>query len=305
MKFYFILQFKMLSRKLKDFGLNPWLAYLLILILFIGLSIYLFYKTEYAPYIYLLIGLSFVMRLSKQTRNEFLKNTFSKANYSRIKIIENLLIAIPFCIYLSIESYYLIAGFLFIASIGLGLVHFKKVYSYSLPTPFSRHPFEFPVGFRKSYPLYIIAYFLTVMAIIVGNFNLGLFALVLVPLVCLSFYSTPENEFFVWIYSSTPQQFLQSKIKVALLYTTLLSLPIVVALGFYYLQNIHLVLLILGLGLLYVIVVLLAKYVAFPNEINLPQSILIALAIFFPPLLLALLPFYYIKSKNNLKVYLR
>jgi hypothetical protein len=295
----------MLSRKLQDFGLNALLAYLLITVAFIALSIYLFYKTTYAQYIYPLIAVLFLMGISEKTRNEFLKNTFSKVDFLQIRMLENLFVVIPFCCFLAIKGIYMLAVLLFISALLFGLISVKTSNDLSIPTPFSRYPFEFTVGFRKSFPIIAIAYFLTVMAIIVGNFNLGLFSLILVPIVCLSFYSIPENEFFVWVHDSSPHQFLKNKMMVALLYTTILCLPIVIALCFYAPNKIHLVILIFGLGLLYVTLVLLAKYVAFPKEINLPQGFLIALSIFFPPFLLVLLPYYYLKSKHNLKVYLR
>ena len=52
MKYYFTLQYKMLNRHLKAFGLPPIIGYILAIIFFIGGSVYLFYKTEYAAYIY-------------------------------------------------------------------------------------------------------------------------------------------------------------------------------------------------------------------------------------------------------------
>ena len=56
-----------------------------------------------------------------------------------------------------------------------------------------------------------------------------------------------------------------------------------------------------ALGYCYLLTVILAKYSAYPKKINLPQGILLALSLAMPPLLLVLVPFFYIQSKNRLK----
>jgi hypothetical protein len=47
--------------------------------------------------------------------------------------------------------------------------------------------------------------------------------------------------------------------------------------------------------------VILAKYSAYPGEMNLPEGMIIAISIYFPPLLLAIIPFFYTKSIRKLK----
>jgi hypothetical protein len=55
MKEYFILQFKMLNRQLTELGIEPVIGYLFGLFAFIGISIKLFEKTQFAEYIYIYI----------------------------------------------------------------------------------------------------------------------------------------------------------------------------------------------------------------------------------------------------------
>jgi len=43
------------------------------------------------------------------------------------------------------------------------------------------------------------AYFLTIMGISVGNFNLGVFSLLVIFLTSFSFYTQPDSQFYVWI----------------------------------------------------------------------------------------------------------
>jgi hypothetical protein len=65
MKVYFLLRFKMLNRKMIDFGLPLLIGYTLLPFVFVLLSNYLFEKTEFANYIYGLLAVSFVLKLSE------------------------------------------------------------------------------------------------------------------------------------------------------------------------------------------------------------------------------------------------
>ena len=47
-----------------------------------------------------------------------------------------------------------------------------------------------------------------------------------------------------------------------------------------------------------------AKYSTFVSEINLPEGIIIAFAISFPPLILLIIPYFYTKSIQNLRLIL-
>jgi hypothetical protein len=44
----------MINRRFKDAGVEPMQAYIILIVAFIGLSAYLFHKTEFASYIYVL-----------------------------------------------------------------------------------------------------------------------------------------------------------------------------------------------------------------------------------------------------------
>jgi len=46
---------------------------------------------------------------------------------------------------------------------------------------------------------------------------------------------------------------------------------------------------------------LCSKYANYPDEIILPESMMMILCIVFPPLLLAMIPYFYIKSQQKLK----
>lgn len=302
---YLGLQLRMFKRQLIEFGLNPILGVILILIGFYGFSIYLFTKTEYANYLYIIIASGVVLQYSEINRNDFLKFVYAKHNYFKIRILENLITVVPFIIFLCYKVEYYSALLLIVVSILFSFLNTNKKVIATIPTPFYRKPFEFIVGFRKSLIGFLFAYFLTAMSLTYQNFNLGIFSLVLIFILCLSFYSEPENEFYVWVHKLKVNRFLFDKIITAIIFSTIISLPITIALLIFFQANIKTVLGFHALGYCYLLTVILAKYSSYPKKMNLPQGILLALSITMPPLLLALVPFFYIQSKNRLKEILK
>jgi hypothetical protein len=301
MHYYFGLQLRLLNRRLADFGLHPLAGYSISLLAFIALSLYLFFKTDIAFYLYCLIAISFVFGRSETSRNEFLKTCFKTLDYFKIRIIENLLITAPFIAFLLYKQFFLPAALLLLISTILAFYTFKSSLAFTIPTPFSRKPFEFIIGFRNTFYLVFFAYFLTVMAVLAGNFNLGIFALLVVIVICTTYYAKPEGIFYVWIFSSSSKGFLFHKIKTGLLYSTILSLPIIVGLVIFFPKNVGVILGFQCLGYLYLITVILAKYSIFPEKMNLPEVLIIISSVSFPPLLLGVIPFFYFKSINRLK----
>jgi len=301
MKYYFRLQFAMLNRTLKDFGLVPFFGYLLAAVAFVGLSILLFSKIGLAEYLYDLMAMSLVLKLSQTRRNDFLKSCFPNKAYFRIRILENLIISLPFLMFLTYQNCIISAASLSGASVILAFLNFENRLSFTIPTPFYKWPFEFIVGFRNTFFVIFVAYFLVVMAISAGNFNLGIFAMILVFLICFSFYSKPEDQFYVWVFSSGAGRFLFYKIKIALLSSSLLVFPVVASLCFFFPENMVMVFAFLGIGYLYLATVVMAKYSAFPEPMNLPQGFLLVAGLWFPPLLAGVIPYFYGRSINRLR----
>jgi len=300
MKYYFRLQYTLVNRYIKDFGLHPLAGYLLGAAGFVGLSFYLFFKTELAVYLYPLIAIGLVLNHGNARRNEFLKSCYSRKDYLLIRAFENLLIAAPFLVFLAFKQLFLAAGGL---GLGAGLAVFantRQMFNLSLPTPFYKHPFEFIVGFRNTSLLVLFAYFLTLMSIWVDNFNLGLFSLLLLFLVSLSYYGSPEGSFFVWMHQRTPREFLFYKVKIALLHSSLLSLPVLISMLFFNAENWWIILGVQFLGYLFLLCMVLAKYSNYPQQISLPQGILLGIGLWFPPLLIGIIPFFYSQSVKRL-----
>ncbi len=172
------------------------------------------------------------------------------------------------------------------------------------PTPFRKKPFEFIVGFRRSLFLFTAAYGIMFASIYVHNLNLGIFALCLNYLIILGFYIKPENDFFVWSFSDNPSVFLFKKIKTALKYSCMLCFPMVLILSVFYSENMVLFTLIFLVGWAYLVAIVLAKYAAFPDEMDIKEGMLIAISISIPPLLVGVIPYFYLKAKKQLQKYL-
>ena len=291
----------MTNRKIKEAGLPPLLGYLFVLIAFVLLSAYVFQKTDFAKYLVILISLSSVFKLSENTRADFLLSTFGDKIKMQIRILENTILCLPFVLLLLYKSCFLEANMLFLCSLLLSLFTLQSAFHFTIPTPFSKNPFEFSTGFRRSFFLFPIAYALTFMAIKVDNFNLGLFSMLLIFLVAMSYYPTPENDYFVWVHADSPKSFLKKKMTVALSYVMLLASPILISLLIFYPMEFEKTLLFLLIGVLLLPTIILAKYTAYPSEINFPEVIKIALCLFFPPLFVVMIPYLYFKAGANLK----
>jgi len=304
MKDYFKLQLVMTNRKVKEAGINPVLGYLLGLVAFVLLSEYIFQKTEFARYLVILVCLSFQFRLSEKSRTDFLLSTFGDKSKNRIRVLENVIVCIPFVSILAYENLFSEAAILIVSSITIALFSFRTSLNFTIPTPFSKNPFEFSTGFRKTLLLFPLAYALAAVAINLDNLNLGIFAMLLIFLITLSYYSKPEGEYYVWVHAETPKSFLRRKVIRATKNSILLTIPITIGLLLFYPVEYGRILLFLLIGILALWTMILAKYSAFPSELNLPEGILIAFALSVPPLILLVIPYFYTKSIKNLRLIL-
>lgn len=305
MKFHIGLQLKIINRHLKAAGSYPVLVYIGAVFTFFGLSIYLFNKSVYAEYIYSLTALLIISTLNSKNRNDFLKNLHTKENFYKVKIIENSLISLPFLVFLMYEEKYIISLILLLFANLMSFVNLESKTRLPIPTPFYRYPFEFIEGFRKTYIIVLVAYFINLMGILAGNLFLSIFGLIVILLNCLSFYSKPEPPFFVWIFSVNPKKFIKTKLQVAVIYTLLLCLPITASVSFFFLESIYIIFAVQLIGLLVTIAAVLAKYAQYPSEINIIQGISIGLSIAFPFLFFVIIPVFYFQSIKRLNPILK
>jgi len=264
----------------------------------------LFFKTEYAAYLYPILALGNVLSLGEPIRNEFLKATFTKTDYPKIRLLENLILLFPFLLYLLYEQQYLIALLLFLVGMGFSFIKNGTSTSFVLPTPFYKYPFEFIVGFRQTFWAFILLYVLAGIALSVGNFNFGIFALVIVFFACWPFYAEAEPVYYIWIHAAKPSAFIQQKMGLALLYSFFLSLPIASALLVGYSDRLFYILLAMLIGMAFLLLNLLGKYAFYPASMPIIQGFLLVFCILFPPLLVIMLPYLYGKAIKNKNLYL-
>lgn len=300
MKYYFALQYKLFSRNIKENGISPVFAIIFLIGAFIGISMYWFTRSEWAVYAYSLIPFSFLSTLGGQKRNEFLQINYTRKNWRNLRIIENALATFPFVAFLIFKQYFILSVLLLAGTTFFSLLTFRTRPVITLPTPFHRFPFEFTTGFRKSYLGIIVSYILLIIGITINNFNLAIFGFAFNYLICVSYYNVPEKEFYVWIFSKPSKEFLLGKIKIALFYTLGLSLPALIALLVVYPSEIWILLGVFVSGILLVITALLGKYALYPSEVNLTQIFCIIFSVLFPPLMLLVIPAFYISSLRRL-----
>ncbi|NHN25971.1 ABC transporter permease [Flavobacterium jejuense] len=305
MKEYFKLQFKMTNRRLTEFGVPPIVAYLTLLVLFFYLSTELFKRTEYAGLIYTFVGISSLIHLAEENKINFLKLIYSKIDFLKIRLLENLSITFLFWVILIYNKAYLLSFFIILISCISVFYTFNKKNNFTIKTPFYKYPFEFCTGFRKTFFIFILCYFLTYIAVDVTNYNLAIFSLLLIQFTCLTFYISPENIFYVWIYSLNPKGFIRYKFRIAILYSTVLCLPTILCLLFFFQNEILISLGILVLSYLFIFTGMLAKYTAFPNEISIREGVVLVFLIWFPPILVLIIPYLYFQSIKNLKTILK
>lgn len=295
----------MTNRRFKDAGFEPLLAYLFLTVGFVVLSIYLFNKTEFATYIFMLSALTLTGKLSETRRTEFLKICFGNRQLKTIRITENLICSIPFFAFLLYKQLFMSIGLLFTLTTILALVNFRTTFNFTIWTPFSKKPFEFTTGFRNTFYLLFAAYALTIIAVCVNNFNLAVCAMLLVFATTLSYYAKPENEYYVWTFNVKPKEFLFGKIKTAMLFSSSLALPIAIVIAIFHPQNIGILSVFFLIGWAFLISVIVSKYAAYPNEMSITQGIFLVLSIWFPPILVVLIPYLFKKSENRISSLLK
>jgi len=229
---------------------------------------------------------------------------FKSSKYIQIRLIENGLLMLPFVLMLAYFEYG-IWGFVLIVFGGiLAIMNQFRSFGVVVKTPFKRMPFENIVGFRKGLGLVLAVCFLMFKSIEVANYNLGLFSLGLVFLMVLSFYVRPEEKYFVWVFSCSPKQFLTQKIILGLVGGSVLSVvPFGIILWFYP-DQFWMTLMIQVGGYIFILTVILAKYSSYPKEMGLGQVILLGISLWFPPMLLGVIPYLYMKSKEQLELVL-
>lgn len=310
---YFSWQFKLFSRSIRHFGLPPVVGYALLALVVMVLPAVLWTQKPYFPWLYFAAGVFAMNLFRNDRRNEFLKICYSKREFLVLRTVENLLLVLPFSLVLLIHRQFLLAPGLLVVAFLFGITAFwnrKRLGLPVLPTPFSKRPFEFAIGFRVSFPIVLFLYYVVLMALVHDNFNLGIVAVYAVLIICLGYYSQMEPEYYVWMYSDSPKQFLFRKLKTAAVYAFSLIVVPIVALSVFFPKLIGFLLLAVVMGFLNLAIAILLKYTEFPKPFHIGDGLLLTACVIcpvYPPLVLLPIPlvFYLFgKAQKNLNNYL-
>ena len=300
-QYYSQLQIKILSRQLKSFGLNPILGLIFGPIFFVLLSWFIFQKLAFSEFIYPLIPIYIIHMSGNHLKTRFLKSYFSSRQCTMISLVQNISITVPFIIFILYKQEFTIAAILFLMPIVLAILNPVLRCQTKIPSPFSKIPFEFPIGFRKSLLIYSVAFIILIISIQVENFNLGIVVLGMTLLIPLGFYSYIEPKYYVMIFNDNPSQFLWRKIKTGLLFSMFFSLPVSIFLSIWY-PSVYLIIIAVNvIGLILLLISIIAKYSSYPKSMSIADSIMLAISILIPPLLLITIPRLYKKSVIQLK----
>lgn len=301
MKDYFRLQWRRLFRILKETGVNPYLALMIAMALFVLGSISILAKAPYSEVVYALLGLGSSNILAGTKRNQFLQQCFTGHKYRQLRLVENLIWAVPFAIMLLFHQAFLTAGLVVLGTVVFSRLQLTLPNALALPTPFSRRPYEFAIGFRKTFWVFPLAFALVYFSYDSGNYNLGVFALAVVLLLPIGYYSVPEPKLYVWTHQMEPGKFLNHKLRIGLLFALSISLLPTIALSIAFPQYAWLTLVFQALGLFYVALGILGKYAYYPSSVNIMPMLALAGCLIFPPALLVVLPSFYAHALRKLK----
>ena len=304
MQDYYHLRWLQLCRLLAEQKLPLGLAIIGSAIGFYGLSYLLFWRTDLAVYWYVAISVAALWQLGQRERTAFAHLHLSQRDYRLSRLVENVVVGTSFALYLLYESYWLPAITILILAIVLSPFRFGGAGSRAIPTPFRRHPFEFTAGFRKSWPILLVIAFVALQGFLVQNLALSLAMVAAVSLLGMNFILPTEPPEYVRIYTLTPIRFLWHKIGRAALGNLVLALPLLIAVVVVFPGSVHLALLLQLLGTCVLALTTVMKYTAYPADMDLPCSLLLAASIILFPLLPITFLAFYPKAKRSLSALL-
>ncbi len=300
MNYHFELQLTRLKRWFAYIGIHPLAGTAVASLLFIVMAQVLFYKTSYAPYLLIGIGMSINIKLGEARRNEMMHLLHGKTTSRQIRVYENLIVATPFILYLLYETQWWMSIVMLILAVGSALLKFRQGINWTIPTPYRKLVFEYTRGFRKNLWLIILLYFVFGQSIVVQNFNLSIVCLIALSLLGMSFMMKIEQHYFIWLYRESAQSFLLLKWRISIIAMTILTLPILIMVLYTYPDQWILILSVYLVGLLYQGFGILAKYSSYPRELSLVKSIIFVISLLFPPLMVLISLQYYRQSEHKL-----
>ena len=287
---------------MKDFGL-PWVMIfpaiaLLYIVLFYLLKLYPYW----AAYLIFLLNFQALFSLAEFHRNDYLKMTFNSLDYYLIRILENLILSFGTILLLILFDKLSLAFLLLAIAILFVFVSTNSLWSSTFPTPFKKFPFEFIIGFRRTWLLLILLYILAYIGLAYANQNLALFCMFCICICATLYYQVLEPRIILWNQNRKPVAFLFHKFTRGIIQLTLLLLPISIPFCIIFPEDITKALIVWGLGLFLIPFAICLKYAVFPRKVSVSEAVILGLCLAFYPLVLVIIPYYYYKAIQNLKI---
>jgi len=304
LQFYFSLQIKRLKRYIQSLGIPVLLGLLLLPLLFGALVYGVYLKLPEPSWCLTGLFLLALLQMASRKRLDYLTTLFEKRDYIQVRLIENVLVAIPFMLVLFfMQSWWqLLALFALIA--GLAVWKGTGMNQSRFPTPFSKLPFEAVQNFRKTWWVHPLLYVVLWQAMLVQNVNLAVALLFVGVLSSAAAIVQPEPAYFVWVFNKSSSRFLLYKWWNVFLSSALSNAPLTIALLIFFPAAFSLIVGVFAAAQLLLAAVLFGKYSCFPRELGLLESIILGLGFWLPPLMAICAAFFYRKAKNNLKTLL-
>lgn len=266
---YIQLRLKQFVRFYSFNGMHPLLGIPLTALVHVVLSALLYDKAPYADWIYAAVAMGTVTELQNDKTNNVLRQMLTKQLFFKVKLLENVMILLPFII---IMAYYqswlpLLSVLLLIIPYSYSSKKLPKPQIRSLATPYKGYAYEGNFAFRAMFVAYIIYVGLLVVGSLVQN-PYVLFIPFFILLYCLqAAYGELESPIYIWTYRMSAGKFLRQKLYTLLRNYIITFLPFLLLGVVIYNEEWQMFLFSFCIGLLSIIGSLFIKYHFYPSRI--------------------------------------
>lgn len=285
MKTWFDLQYTMFTRSIREAGLHPLAAVLLILAVLYLILFVIWERAPYPEHVFSILSLSILLKPTLRKRNEFMQSIFGKRAYYRVRIAEQLLLAAPFTLCLLLKQAWWWSILLPPISASMAYLRTDPGRGRMIPTPFGRIPYEAPAGFRKAILGIILSVLVLIAGVLSGNYALFPASMIIIILTASSFYGEPDESVYVWIFNTKPRIFLLRKWRDSALSTSALSSPLLITALILDSSWLPTLAGILVIGLCLNALIIAGRYSSFPDKLLFAHGLIMAISVIFLPLL--------------------
>lgn len=190
---------------------------------------------------------------------------------------------------------------LIIIAFSAAFLKLPQINAAAIPTPFRKFPFEFIIGFRKTFWMWFLLLPTLYLCFKYNNNALALAGFAVILIVQIQFYNVQEALWYVWNEAKTPSEFLFHKIQTGLICMLISNALPTILLSIFLPDAAWAIIGTFLLSLILATFAVVNKYAWIPNQLPAIQGFLFVLNLFFPPLLIFSIPYLFRKAEANLK----